>query len=382
MKFPSITLITLAIVIAGCSEQAKENQRGIPDRASGPERSDNSGENSSGPEMEQAGEDTLPEKRAGEEASVHYGSMAYFYRKAETRGEYHTLTITTDTTIVGRRGTRITLGPKTFVTASGAAPDGAVRLELKECYSLSDILLSNLSTTSNGQLLETGGMIYLNAVDGEGGQLRVRSGEVIRLELPTAEKLPDMETFLGERRKDGSMEWVQADNSLRSEAQVQVQGMDLARSSEGRVLRSFPLSDSDRAPRGSGLGSSPALRDPAGIVYRLETPKLGWINCDRFLSSSLSLADLAVPTDPAMQTTMSLVLRNYRSIVPGRRNGAGSVIFRDLPEGEPALIVGLALREGEPMMATEEITIGEEPPELEYRPKTLEQLRKEFADLE
>src|ERR1700761_2508531 len=38
-----------------------------------------------------------------------------------------------------------------------------IKLELKEAYSMQDILLAGLSTTSNGKLLKSGGMIYINA---------------------------------------------------------------------------------------------------------------------------------------------------------------------------------------------------------------------------
>ena len=43
------------------------------------------------------------------------------------------------------------------------AAGGQVRLEIKEAYSTTDMLLAGLSTTSNGRLLKSGGMIYLDA---------------------------------------------------------------------------------------------------------------------------------------------------------------------------------------------------------------------------
>src|SRR5689334_22449712 len=42
-------------------------------------------------------------------------------------------------------------------------PGEKIRLEIKEAFTASDILLAGLTTKSNGKLLQSGGMIYINA---------------------------------------------------------------------------------------------------------------------------------------------------------------------------------------------------------------------------
>ncbi len=43
--------------------------------------------------------------------------------------------------------------------------DKELTLEIREAYTLQDMLLAGLVTESNGQLLESGGMIYINTAE-------------------------------------------------------------------------------------------------------------------------------------------------------------------------------------------------------------------------
>src|SRR5580704_8704352 len=65
-----------------------------------------------------------------------------------------------DTLVFGSKGTALFFENGSFVLPDGSSPKGLVSIQLKECYSLSDIVRENLSTASNNQLLETSGMIY------------------------------------------------------------------------------------------------------------------------------------------------------------------------------------------------------------------------------
>lgn len=83
--------------------------------------------------------------------------------------------------------------------------NASVKLEIKEAYTAQDILLAGLSTESNGRLLRSGGMIYVNATVNE---------EEIKLLKPLSISIPGevyndkMQLFKGELKSDSSINWV------------------------------------------------------------------------------------------------------------------------------------------------------------------------------
>lgn len=98
-----------------------------------------------------------------------------------------------DTVLVGQQGTVLAVPAGAWDLPAGGGP---VRLELREFHSTPDIVLAGLSTASGPNLLETGGMVYLNATAGE-QPVALRPGQRLLLRLPTARKLDGMQLFAG-----------------------------------------------------------------------------------------------------------------------------------------------------------------------------------------
>jgi mono/diheme cytochrome c family protein len=80
-----------------------------------------------------------------------------------------------------------------------------LQLEIKEAYSMQDILLAGLSTESNGNLLKSGGMIYINAT---AGSEQVELLKPIKISIPTEVYDSSMQLFKGEIKDDSSINWV------------------------------------------------------------------------------------------------------------------------------------------------------------------------------
>jgi parvulin-like peptidyl-prolyl isomerase len=95
-----------------------------------------------------------------------------------------------------------------FAIPAGAFLDAKepVTLEVREALNAMDIMKGGLSTTSDGKLLETGGMFYLNARNGD-QSLKINPAKPIYANVPTNEIKPDMMVFDGERKPDGSVNW-------------------------------------------------------------------------------------------------------------------------------------------------------------------------------
>lgn len=88
-----------------------------------------------------------------------------------------------DTTLFGKQGTRLFIPSKTFQYANGKIATDSVKIQLKEFYKKSDIVLAELSTESNGELLETGGMLNIKATANE-EELEIRSAKRMVVHFP------------------------------------------------------------------------------------------------------------------------------------------------------------------------------------------------------
>jgi hypothetical protein len=89
----------------------------------------------------------------------------------------------------------------------GKAVLGPVTLEVREALDPASIMKAGLSTRSGDQLLETGGMFFVNALRG-GKTLTIDATKGIYTEIPTDTVRPGMALYTGRLRTDGIIDWV------------------------------------------------------------------------------------------------------------------------------------------------------------------------------
>ncbi|MEM6699794.1 MAG: OmpA family protein, partial [Bacteroidota bacterium] len=118
--------------------------------------------------------------------------------------QLYTIDGTKDVRVVGENGTNIWIPKGAFVLADGSQPVGEIELTLKEAYDFSSMLMSDLSTTSGDKLLETGGMVYLNAT-ADGQELEINPEARLTIALPTEEFKEDMQLFTGAQDAHGTV---------------------------------------------------------------------------------------------------------------------------------------------------------------------------------
>ncbi len=110
-------------------------------------------------------------------------------------------------TIEGKDGTVVFVPTNAFLDSSGNVVEGTVKFQLVEALSLEDILLYNLTTKSGNKLLQTGGMVYVDA-EQDGEKLAINPGRPLYIEVPTNETKPGMMAFKGEVDQNGNIDWV------------------------------------------------------------------------------------------------------------------------------------------------------------------------------
>ncbi|MFP2995091.1 energy transducer TonB [Spongiivirga sp. MCCC 1A20706] len=109
--------------------------------------------------------------------------------------------------ITCKEGTKLSFQKHAFINKkTGKLVRGKINLKVEEYYKMNDIVLADLTTTSNGDMLETGGMLHI-AAEKNGQELALDPMKSMRVEFPIKEKKEAMQLFLGEENEDG-INWV------------------------------------------------------------------------------------------------------------------------------------------------------------------------------
>jgi hypothetical protein len=112
-----------------------------------------------------------------------------------------------DNTIKGRNGTSITIPKGTLVNKNGKPIDAnAVQITLKEFLKPQDAAFNQLSTISNGKLLESGGMFTVEAT-ANGEPVNVKKGQTMQVQMPTINMRNNMQLFTAVKNAQGISEW-------------------------------------------------------------------------------------------------------------------------------------------------------------------------------
>ncbi len=130
-----------------------------------------------------------------------YNSMDEFYKKTSLPLQLFTIKANRDTTITGEQGTKLVIKANSFVDSINNSPAGQITISLKECYTLEDMLKERLTTMANNKILESGGMVYIDAKSGS-KQLKLKKFEEIEMYNPIPEVMADnnMCVFYGETK--------------------------------------------------------------------------------------------------------------------------------------------------------------------------------------
>ncbi|MDB5281730.1 MAG: energy transducer TonB [Bacteroidota bacterium] len=110
--------------------------------------------------------------------------------------------------IEGEQGTKLAFDPNSFIDKDGKEISAPVDIELKECYSLEQMLMENIAGNSDGKVMDNRGMIYVNAW-ANGQQLLLKEGEKINVRFPFAlHQKEGYRFFYGDELANGAMNWL------------------------------------------------------------------------------------------------------------------------------------------------------------------------------
>ncbi|SEP34351.1 TonB family C-terminal domain-containing protein [Flavobacterium sp. CF108] len=203
MKHKLISLFVLVFIIFSCKNETKESNS-----ISEPQKS-----NANTTESDNIKSDSAAVNSSSNNLAENKKLLLDFYLKNDKKPQYFLINNNKDTTIVCAEKTKITISANSFIVSKTQKEvSGQIKISVKEYYSISDILLGRLSTTSNGKLLETGGMLDINAVSGL-EKCDLKKGKSIEIEMPKKKEKERMQLFNGKRTND-QVNWQLAEVSI------------------------------------------------------------------------------------------------------------------------------------------------------------------------
>ncbi|MGG9961840.1 hypothetical protein [Ferruginibacter sp. SUN106] len=132
-----------------------------------------------------------------------YSSIQEDFATIEKGFQKFTININSDTTVYCNEGTTLNIKTNAFLFDSTGLPvKDSVSLQVKEFYKLSDIILANLSTHSSNSIIETGGMVFIQAFCNQ-QKCHLKENMPIQILFPYAQQKDSMLLFTGvwENRK-------------------------------------------------------------------------------------------------------------------------------------------------------------------------------------
>jgi hypothetical protein len=223
----------------------------------------------------------------------------------ETPSEFFQINTTKDTIVIGKKGTKITFTKGCFNT-----DNEQVRVELKEFYDLPTMIKEGLRTKSDNRILETDGMVYINATTLQGDLVLLKEDSLITLEMPLSDT--KMSLFYGEVEK-GYVNWDIEEERVMNEMGISI--MDTTFTMDERY-------------------------------NNFEITQLGWINADKFINCK-NKTDLFVSLPENQEGAVyCLAFYNYNSILPGIPNYKGQLVFKGVPSNEKVTLMGIGSKDG------------------------------------
>ncbi len=297
-----------------------------------------------------------------------------------------------DTTLVCPKGTVLRIYENTFVDASGNKATGQVNIEVKEVLTNEDIVLANLHTVSNGQILESGGMVYINAT-ADNNQLEIADGQSIGIIIQQNKRLENMQVFSGViDTVTGQVNWIEPKQVLNNDFVVESDsingdlddtlideegiwadtiGIDIAigvnQNLSPEELAKIKEEQDRFWKEWNSQVRNTFVEDPA-LCYAFRMAKLGWANIDRLHDDPRSKEiDFITKIDNQSDfgTIYISMIFEYRSMyLPGYKTKDETFSFTHgdfektkLPVGETAIIIATAYKDNVPFIGIKDCKI-------------------------
>jgi hypothetical protein len=304
-----------------------------------------------------------------------------------------------DTILIGSNGTLIKLDKNSFSDCRGNQINGLITIKFKEVLSKQDIILSGLNTTSNGDILETGGMLNLQVFQNQ-NELCIDDSAKIGFIVSAKKYQENMKLYSGildEKKK--TVNWIDP-NPLLNESIIIIK--QIAEWNQDEISKdeafeygildsaNVPLSYNNKFYQDYVNDKFAEYKFQNTLNYIFETSKLGWLNIDRLMEVANTKEVTFVTNVKNSQAfkliNVTLIFKDLNIYISGYPFGNGKYIFGksrtqkvELPVGERVILLATSYYKRSPYFFYKEINIKEvNNIDIELKESTLEKITQQL----
>jgi hypothetical protein len=349
-------------------------------------------------------------------------SIESFYSSLQGKDQVFQINPGSDTLLFGHEETILGIQGNSFDIPDSLRGE-KISVFIKEVYSKSQMILHNLQTISDGQLLESGGMIDIRA-EIEGVSLELQPDKSIEVIMPAKPFDDQMKLFTGAKDSLNHINWELSNDSLdnfensffsecydytfnlkrcpfffcgikrmfwsekrkeklrerreelKERAELLEQQCQLKKDFKERYEKRY-------GPLDAGKLRKLKAKKQGMKSYMFETNQLGWINIDKFAKlPEEKLARFKINVKPDIATDMHIVFEERQSVVSPL---AGKDYYRvkGVPKGEMIKVVGVRAHPGSKSeLAIEKLQTGSNNTvNLNFKECEREEMKKKMVEL-
>jgi hypothetical protein len=211
----------------------------------------------------------------------------------------------TDTSFKTETGTQIKFTKNQFNNKDGLPAQGLIIFQFREYHKISEMVYGKLSTLSDGKIISTDGMFYLNAINQSGDTLTLNPLKPLEIAVHKNDKDSGYYTFYNDKRNKDNFNWKKG----------------------GKV---FVPEVWDTVSVESFLNK---------VMNVLTVVELGFVNCDKFINNTNTCEITAnINAEVDVPVFCTLVLKKYKSMVAGNFNGE-TFNFKNIPVDSDVVLV-------------------------------------------
>jgi hypothetical protein len=287
-----------------------------------------------------------------------------FFEKLQKKPQVFTISPLRDTIVRCEGGTVLHIPSGAFALTQDVGKGALIILTVRECYAMENIIAEGLTTTSNGEILQTGGMLHLQATLKD-QPVFVQKGKFIDIDMPASRLDPEMELFYGKPGDlsdtlplslTGKINWIPAktrDGSTQAKRFLGTIRPIPEKMKEGNLPRNTiatnnSTSISDGLVEEYDFEYAAEAGDTAAVLrqsYRFRIDRLGWVNCDKFIDMP-DVSPFFVTRPNGYDIIQSYAILNERSSIIGGYVRDQTLDFGKLPLNEKVHLVFIAFKEG------------------------------------
>jgi hypothetical protein len=223
-----------------------------------------------------------------------------FFSKLSNASQLFDINASKDTFIICKDGTALTIRANSFTNPNKTLVKGIVQLEIKEAYHFTDVIANGLHTVSNSNLLESAGMVYMNAKQNNQA-LDINIRQPIEITMASLQNKKAMQLFYLDKNAN--------DNLLHTKINWIVNGQ-MQNEKHAFFIRNF-----------------------------------GWLNCSQFNKSNIekTTIKIALQNEKDSNTIRAMLVFPKMKSVINLYYKNGNLVQQNLPMGEEAYLVSFKI---------------------------------------